>query len=556
MKKLTLRNKLIIVFLVVTIIPLTVATQVIKVNIINNYANHILKESTAGTEKNKELLNKALTSYVEISEAIIKDEEILKAFYDNSENSKTGLRMYRLLQEYQPNSNVQIHILNVNGKNYSTAQPPNLYNLKVYSDYGIFRQAAKNINSTTIYSNYYTGKGGVKYPLSLIRPILSPPGEIAGYVIMDIPREELLTFFNYFKAPYIKRTILYTDEGFTVLDTGNIKQEGLQMNNSILHHEKNRLTTTTSLKEMNLNLLTEVSTEESGELVANIEKWTYPIIALSAVMAILFSLGFTHMVLRPMRSLLKVIEKAQKGDLSSRFMVTKKYSPEFVTLGRSYNKMLDEIEQLIEHVLEKQHRLNVAEIQALQAQIEPHFYYNFLNDIKSLSKLGRNEDIVRMVMAFGTLLRANMSVEEEWISIREEIKLLQSYLEIHSIRQDHDMNFVIDIDPKMEDDYIPKLLLQPIIENAVIHGMDGINKGEITLKAYAENEDMFFIIEDNGPGISDPEKVLSTQAKGVGLKNVDKRLKLHFGKEYGVKIESTSGAKTKIIVKMKRTLGG
>ena len=386
---------------------------------------------------------------------------------------------------------------------------------------------------------------------------MSAGGVLSGYVVIDLPREYILSLLNSHRAPHTSAVALYTGDGMTVIDTANLRREGLKAMPEGQTAQADSLVRTTAAPDTRgLTVVMESSTAEAADLVSRIETLIYGIMAVAAVVAGAVALGITHTVLRPLRGLLGVIERAREGNLGVRFPLPRGASPEFAVLGASYNGMLDQIGELIENVVEKQRRLNMAETQALQAQIKPHFYYNFLNDIKSLAKLGRNDDIVRMVMAFGTMLRANMSTEEEFITVGEEIQLLESYLAIHSIRQEGDVDIRVEVEPELRGLRIPKLLLQPIVENAVIHGMDGVRKGEIDLRAYSRGENLVFEIEDNGPGIADPEAALASEGGGLGLRNVDRRLKLHFGEQYGLRIESTLREKTKVIVTMRKPAPG
>lgn len=566
-KTLTLKLKLFIAFLLIAILPLLVAFQIINIEVTSNYSARILEESEAVAKNTKQIVEEAIFQQLQLAQTIASDSSVTGFILPEGLERQSDRQIYQILNNYLSanNGNIQIHVLGLNGSKYSTGHPPNLYNLQTYGSYGIFEQATHNPSRPALFSNYYTGSDGDRYPLSVIQTVFVPGGKTVGYVVIDISRDYLLALLNSNHATHTSSIALYTNSGLTVIDSSSMGSEGLfsSVELDILRLSgqggtigqvlsDDRMQVAVGMESVGLVLVTHSSTAQVTALINRIKALISVILMVTAVLALAYSWGTTHAVLRPIEKLLAVIEKTAGGDLSERFAVLESYSPEFVTLGNSYNGMLDQINRLMSNVVEKQRSLNLAEMQALQGQIKPHFYYNFLNEIKSLAKLNRNDDIVRMVLAFGTLLRANMSIDDDLITVDEEMRLLESYLAMHSIRQDYEEDVRISVDPEIRRCRIPKLLLQPIVENAVVHGMDGAKKGVIQLNAFAQGADLVFEVIDNGPGIANPTELLNATEGGLGLRNVDRRLKLYFGEVYGLKIESTPREQTKVTVTVQR----
>ena len=196
--------------------------------------------------------------------------------------------------------------------------------------------------------------------------------------------------------------------------------------------------------------------------------------------------------------------------------------------------MAGRIHELMEYRVQKEKALRRAERHALQAQINPHFLYNTLNTINSLSKLHGIEDITTIVTQLGKLLRNAMDQREELSSIEENMRLVEGYLQIQKIRFGENFNWEIHIDDSFRSFILPRLIIQPIVENAVIHGLEGL-MGERRITITARAEPPGILVSDNGDGIDEKTwKEALENSKSIGLNNVNKRLKLHFGDNAGL----------------------
>lgn len=213
-------------------------------------------------------------------------------------------------------------------------------------------------------------------------------------------------------------------------------------------------------------------------------------------------------------------------------------------LSDSFEHMVGQIQHLMETVRDEQINLRKTELQALQAQINPHFLYNTLDSIAWMCEQGQNQDAVRMVTALSTLFRISISKGHELIPIGSELQHAQSYLQIQNYRYKDQFTYAFDVDPACLAFLCNKITLQPIIENAIYHGINGlVEEGHIQITVRMQDDDILFMVEDNGVGM-EPAQVdaLLHHAKsgktGIGIKNVDDRLKIYFGEKYGLYIRS------------------
>lgn len=222
-------------------------------------------------------------------------------------------------------------------------------------------------------------------------------------------------------------------------------------------------------------------------------------------------------------------------------------STEIRHLGRSIEKNYEQIESLMKDIVREQDERRRSELEALQSQINPHFLYNTLDSITWMIEGGKNRDAVFMIQQLAQLFRISLSKGRTIIPVSDEIKHARSYMNIQKARYKDSFTVTFDIDPEVENYCIVKLVIQPLLENAIYYGVEGMDgDGEITVKAYRKDEDIFISVSDNGLGMP-PEQVegvltdnshVPKHGSGVGLVNVNNRISLLFGKEYGLIVES------------------
>lgn len=225
-------------------------------------------------------------------------------------------------------------------------------------------------------------------------------------------------------------------------------------------------------------------------------------------------------------------------------------------LSDSFGHMVLRIQRLMTTVREEEVNLRKTELKALQAQINPHFLYNTLDSIAWMCEQGRNADAVKMVHALARLFRISISRGHELIPIAKEIEHAESYLEIQKYRYKNQFTYAFDVEPECLDYYCNKITLQPIIENAINHGLDlMVEEGRIDVRVWRDGEDIVFCVQDNGVGMS-REQISSimqretTDRTGIGIRNVDDRIKIYFGSRYGLRITSELDVGTCVEIRM------
>ena len=267
--------------------------------------------------------------------------------------------------------------------------------------------------------------------------------------------------------------------------------------------------------------------------------------------ALLISSFMAKSITQPILKLQSSMALIQKGDFRAGNVEVESRN-EIGSLTETFNVMTLRIQELMEQNINEQKAKRKSEMKALQSQINPHFLYNTLDSIIWMAESGKNEEVVLMTASLARLLRQNISNEEEEISIFDEVEYCRNYLTIQKMRYKDKLEFRIDVAPEITSCQIIKLVLQPLIENAIYHGLKyKESKGLLELIGYAAGEDIIFEIRDNGVGMDEEtlnhifeRHTVNYRSNGVGVYNVERRIKLTYGQEYGITYKSRPGEGT------------
>lgn len=292
--------------------------------------------------------------------------------------------------------------------------------------------------------------------------------------------------------------------------------------------------------------------------------WILGIIGLFMVVATITIITFTS---RRIATPLKVLEKSMRKIEQSDFLVVEPVAEssqkEVASLSKSFNLMMSRIKELMDRIVVEQNAQRESELKALQNQINPHFLYNTLDSIVWLIENDKNKEASQMVVALAKLFRISISRGRNIITIKDELEHARSYLIIQSFRYADAFKYEFDVEEEVLEYTTMKLILQPLIENAIYHGLKNrIDEGLIKISVHREQDNIVFAVSDNGYGMKE-EKIAQLYTNfynphlndGVGLKNVYLRLVLYYGKEADLQITSEldEGTTIKIIIPMKRS---
>ena len=273
------------------------------------------------------------------------------------------------------------------------------------------------------------------------------------------------------------------------------------------------------------------------------------------MIAVITATLLSSTITKPIKVLKNSMKEVEKGNFESA-SITLHSNNEIGSLSNSFNVMTEEIQNLMQQNIYEQRQKRKSELRALQSQINPHFLYNTLDSIIWMAEGGRNTEVVLMTSSLAKLMRQSFSNQAETVSIEKEVEYVRSYLTIQKMRYKDKLEFEIKIDQDIRQIEIVKLILQPLVENAIYHGIKYKEEiGLIQIEGLECDGKIQLIIKDNGAGMNAEtlehildEKKENKHSNGVGVYNVHMRLQLYYGPQYGVRYESVLGEGTKVTV--------
>ncbi|WP_458463672.1 cache domain-containing sensor histidine kinase [Paenibacillus sp.] len=404
-----------------------------------------------------------------------------------------------------------------------------------------------------------------------------------GVLVVQIKKGEIDRIFRHLKindSAQDTSFLLINEEGLIVYDpSGRYNGENMENLGSksggygpgfssvrTVFDGKESIISQYHLKNYNWSLVSVTSWEALSAETNAFAGWSVIIILICLLAAMIFNLFFMNRITGNIAVLVRFMRRVDDGDFNAR--VEGKGFDEMQLLAQGFNELLDRIGGLFRRVRAEQQQKAQAELRVLQAQIKPHFLFNTLESINGLALRGEGRKVSEMVTRLGNMLRISIQDQEE-IPLGEEIRHLQSYLEIQQYRFSDLFTYEIDIPPHLYSSILLKLTLQPLVENSIQHGFEGITyPGVLRISAYTERDHLVLCVEDNGIGIPQemlarfeymaadpPEDMLMerteslssiTERRGLGLRSVADRIRIQYGAGYGIFICSAPGYGTVI----------
>ena len=289
---------------------------------------------------------------------------------------------------------------------------------------------------------------------------------------------------------------------------------------------------------------------------ANATRGIYLLIAFVLFMAaLILAYLLSNEITKPIKSLEKSMKEVERGNFAHAALEVRDEN-EIGHLSRNFNMMTEEIQNLIEQRDREQQIKRKSELKVLQSQINPHFLYNTLDSIIWMAEWGKNQEVVRMTSSLAKLLRRSISNEQEEVTVAEEAEYTETYLTIQKMRYKDKLEYEIAMEPEILQEKVIKLILQPLVENAIYHGIKyKEGKGLLCIRGFRKGDRMVLEVQDDGKGMDADtlEHIFEkhkrdTRSNGVGLNNVNERIQLYYGGEYGISFQSSPGKGTKATI--------
>jgi two-component system sensor histidine kinase YesM len=561
-------SRLLMAFIFIGVIPLIIIGFISYSVLTDSLMNTISNQAYNNVAKISEHIDRLNSEYGEIIIYLLKEDElILNALIKGTREDYDVI--YKKILVMAGRKNTGFFIINTTGSViFSTHSLPSHYDPQVNRDRGIFKEMDSKKNGYIIYPHHYTNSSGDNIVYSIGRSLRDEKDHIIGYIIIDIYKTHIVEICDNFNTQLNLDLLVLNHDFLTIANLRKPKGDGELFSAPYLKRIKNEGKGLFIFKD-HQQLIAFYESKYSRMIVvgvmpiaiilenSNFIKWITILTCLASLtICVLLAVLITRNISQPIKKLVYCMNQVEKGDLSAKADYQR--WDEFGILGKSYNNMIDRIKELLGKIVDKQNQLREYEIKALQAQINPHFLYNTLDSIKWLAKMNGVNEISLIATQLGKLLRSSISYNGELLSVEESINNIKSYLNIQKIRYSGKFDTSFQIDPEIKDCLIPKLILQPLVENAVLHGLENKEgKGLVSINGYKKGNDLIFEIIDDGVGI-DAEKVKAINAghdfhsssASIGIQNINRRVKLYYGDEYGLLIESEKNKGTKIILKM------
>lgn len=384
--------------------------------------------------------------------------------------------------------------------------------------------------------------------ISISHEIVGSQGEHLGVVLIDLSYkfiEDYISGLDLGSTGYAyifdqNHQILYHPEEKALMDemkASELLELAKEMDGSL---SRNRIVTKKEIPELQWTLVGISSMEKMDDLKRQMMGMIVWINLLLIVVGIFISWAVSRRLTKPIFELQKAMQDVDKN--WGHIQISSRSSTELKALTEEYNALLDRIKKLTEDIAEKENTKRIFELKALQSQINPHFLYNTLDTILWLAEFGENEKVVEVSKALGEMLRLSLNINQDMVSLTQEIAHTKNYLKIQQQRYLDKIEYQISGDKNLQNVEVPKLILQPIVENSIYHGIrPKKGKGLIEISYYREKEDLILQVKDNGLGYHSEKKeehLIKTRLGGIGLKNVDQRIKILYGEDYGLTISN------------------
>lgn len=545
-----------------------IVLSIIPLLLFGLFASFFILQSTKSTAENRlresvqsfhSILAPQIVSYDEQIQLLSKDEQLINILNKKETNlddiNLVLNKMYTVLGTRS--KDIALHLIDEDSSmNYSTQVVPNMYNPLLFKEWGVLR-FAQNRTGHKIYPNHYQWDNGKVNSFSITRYVSDVDGQKLGLLIMDFSKDYIQGLVRSIETTQFGNVqFLFTSNNGTEIYNGtDIEETEIRVgsnffknNETILENEYTVSTYTES--DLNIEIIGILSND-----YLNTNIWLVGLamlLTLIPTLLLAISLGFlvSNRIKAP---ILALASKVRQVRTSKEYTLTQiNREDEVGIIDQAFADLLLRIDEYHQIDIEKREQLRIAEVKALQSQINPHFLYNTLDTIKWQAKLNNMPNIATMITELSTILQASMDFQKPVVSVREEIRLINSFIYIQKQRSGDAFQYQQIIESHILDYKIPKFLIQPLVENAVIHGLKNKQEnGLIVLKGEEVNNHLIFIVEDNGEGLNVPlDEILNeSNHSRVGLINVNKRIKLYYGQKYGLEYYRINNI-TQIVLKI------
>lgn len=555
-----------------------------------NYSNYRKDKSTstlnAIDSMNSQILDKIdgqIDSMKSISKlpysyAVNNNSNAFLTDLDNSYTEQMDLNFPNLLNQLYHdamNYNYDIHsvfVFNMKGLFQHASS-----SVEVYPDYNPinekwFKNSIDNKGSPSLLSTFnlpYLAnvKGNSAFVFSLSRAIVDiNDSKIVGVILVNTKIDFISNLCDKLLFVPNQRIAIIDSDNNVIYDTvtKNItKKFDSDISHTISHSsstdnilnikgEKYLISSRTSTA-YNWKIVNIIPENELNKSISILGRTTIVLTVLIILIALTSVIFLTNQITKPIKKLALLMKLIENGDFNVKIKLRNRN--EIGQLARTFNNMTRKVNKLINEVYVDKITQKELEVQMLQNQINPHFLYNTLESIHMMAEINEDEETSTMVRALGRILRYGISKKHEKVTVKQELDNINDYILLQKIRFSNIFDIKVNIDPNLYDFIIIKLIFQPLVENAIYHGLDEtLSGGLIEITGEKSDNNLIFMVKDNGKGMDESSVIkmnnnlndVDNSMSSIGLKNVSRRIKLKYGNDYGLEVSSVLGEYTAV----------
>lgn len=559
--KKSFKRELLASFLIVALLPLVLCCafliQLFKAKLASDYQKQDMEQAATIDERMTELFG----DFEKVAEKIGSDAAIRESMAGSGSRNAVYSRLYEATVGIREVA--QFDLYSRDGIcQYSTGTGTVHTQMPVY--WGIMKVAAAHPDELIIRrEKEYLGESDIL--LRAARVIRDEQEDVLGYVVISMREGH---FEDVLKGTYSSQDgvcilnsfweTVYSTEAAAREDIGAVLRKRMMDGEDILESCHNNRIYVSELGETGLIsvfLRPEVFTADTTRSMYSV---LLIMTAASLLLCIVVAARMSNHLSWPIRVLNRAMQELQGGNLDTR--INSRRLDEFGELSDSFNVMAKELKRYMEHQVSQQKELNDVQIAMMQAQLNPHFLYNTLDTMKWVAKANHIPEIATLAAKLAKILRTSIS-RDQMITLQEEMELVENYAEIQRIRFNGKFRFEYVLPEELRTCIIPKLIVQPIVENSVIHGLAECEEGTIRVEASDREGILTIEVTDDGCGIS-PEVLERLNSRDrekltghIGFYNVDTIIRLHYGEEYGLRVDRPECGGTRVSIAIPLIMG-
>lgn len=541
------KNRIFITVLLVTLVPMLLCDVFIMQISMRRSGDMLYAQAQSELDTAAGIIDSALDTVDGVTAKLADSAVIRSALHRGRESDLLYQLMYRETENL--NGFASIDVYDSDGARiYAGSLNSEAGSLPVY--WGVLR-AARECEGQTMQANGADG-------LVIARAVYGSDGEVSGYVLVRIPQggfgallggsfgeqNDVFLLDGTWRQIYCSDSIR-ADETISSLRAQLLSGAALGGGDYNVYLRQS--------PDTGFTLALRQPKVYTREVMATVYSTCAAMGILCLLLGLLCAWLLSRYLSKPVNELDEAMKRVEKGDYAAELSSDRE--DEMGRLTASINRMTREYRQNLERSVQRERELNETELSMMQAQLNPHFLYNTLDSIKWLGVTNGVPQVAAVASGLAVLLRAGIS-GDRLITLERELELLEKYLDIQSLRFEDRFAWEIDVDERFQHCIVPKLILQPLVENSIIHGVANMDDGYIKLSAREKSGTLILSVQDNGVGIpqdvldwlNDPDR--DVPGGHLGLKNVDRIVRLYYGGDYGISAYSATGEGSRVELRL------